>query len=87
MMAIISNNNPITINQLDIAGDKIDCLVEEVRTIMNEIQIKNIEINFSRVDSDLINLLNNKYISEDEYNLINYLFIRAKNRSLKGEIV
>lgn len=87
MIARISNNNPITINQLDVAEHKIDYLVEEVRTIMNEMQIKNIEINFSRADSDLINLLNNKYISEDEYNLINYLFIRAKNRSLKGEIV
>lgn len=75
------------INRINVAEYKIDYLVGEIRTIMDEMQIKNIEINFSRVDSDLINLLNNKYISEDEYNLINYLFIRAKNRSLKGEIV
>lgn len=75
------------INRINVAEYKIDYLVGEIKNIMDEMQIKNIEINFSRVDSDLINLLNNKYISEDEYNLINYLFIRAKNRSLKGEIV
>lgn len=90
----ITINDIATVDAVDILTNKFDETTSQIKDVqgavaelMDELRIKTIEITFNHMDNDLLNLFNNQYISEDEYNLINYLFVKAKNRSLRGEVV